>query len=62
MALVKGPFSIKWGNNPVLDVEEVEFEYEVESNDYKTVDGRRKLLDNALNNVHCRLTKVEALK
>lgn len=24
--------------------------------------GQRKLLDNALNNVHCRLTKVEALK
>lgn len=24
--------------------------------------GQRKLLDNALNNVHCRLTKCEALK
>lgn len=48
MALVKGPFSIKWGNNPVLDVEEIEFEYEVESNDYKTIDGRTLKVEGAI--------------
>ena len=49
MALVKGPFKIKWGNNTVHDVEEVEFEYEVESNDYKTVDGRTYKVQGAIN-------------
>lgn len=48
MALVKGPFSIKWGSNPVLDVEEIEFEYDVESNDYKTIDGRTIKVEGAI--------------
>lgn len=49
MALVKGPFTIKWGNNAVHDVEEIEFEYEVESNDYKTIDGRTYKIQGAIN-------------
>lgn len=39
--LVKGPFTLKWGNNDILDVSEVTFNYEQETNDYDTVDGRR---------------------
>lgn len=38
--LVKGPFSIKWGENAVLDVSEVGFNYDQTTNDYETVDGR----------------------
>lgn len=48
MALVKGPFSIKWGNNPVLDVSEIGFNYEVASNDYTTVDGRTFQVEGAI--------------
>lgn len=39
MALVKGPFSLKWGQNAILDVSEVTFNYEVATNDYQTVQG-----------------------
>lgn len=48
MALVKGPFSIKWGNNPILDVSEIGFNYEVASNDYSTVDGRTFNVEGAI--------------
>lgn len=37
--LVKGPFSLKWGNNPILDVSELSFNYEVQTNDYQTIQG-----------------------
>lgn len=37
--LVKGPFSLKWGNNAILDVSELNFNYEVATNDYQTVQG-----------------------
>lgn len=40
MALVKGPFSIKWGENAVIDVSEVGFNYDQTTNDYETIDGR----------------------
>ena len=40
MALVKGPFNIKWGDVTLTDVEEVDVSFEQESNDYTTVDGR----------------------
>ena len=38
--LVKGPFSIKWGENAVVDVSEVGFNYDQTTNDYETIDGR----------------------
>lgn len=40
MPLVRGPFEIKWGDNVIADVEEVDFEYERDSEDYTTLDGR----------------------
>ena len=43
--LVKGPFSIKWGENPVVDVSEIGFNYDVATNDYQTVDGRTYTVD-----------------
>lgn len=46
--LVKGPFSIKWGSNPVLDVSEIGFNYDVTTNDYQTVDGRTYTIDGAI--------------
>lgn len=48
MALVKGPFSIKWGANPILDVSEIGFNYDVATNDYSTVDGRTYQVEGAI--------------
>lgn len=48
MALVKGPFSIQWGNNPILDVSEIGFNYDVTTNDYTTVDGRTYQVEGAI--------------
>lgn len=48
MALVRGPFSIQWGNNPVLDVSEIGFNYDVETNDYSTTDGRTFTVEGAI--------------
>lgn len=48
MALVRGPFSLKWGANPILDVSELGFNYDVASNDYETVDGRTYHVDGAI--------------
>ena len=46
--LVKGPFSLKWGANPILDVSEIGFNYDVATNDYETVDGRTYTIDGAI--------------
>lgn len=40
MSLIRGPFEIKWGDNVISDVEEVDFSYERDSEDYTTLDGR----------------------
>lgn len=46
--LVKGPFSLKWGDNPILDVSEIGFNYDVATNDYQTVDGRTYTVDGSI--------------
>lgn len=48
MALVKGPFTLKWGNNTLTDVESVDLSFDQESNDYTTVDGRTITLKGAI--------------
>lgn len=48
MALVRGPFSIQWGNNPILEVSEIGFNYEVASNDYETVQGTTRTVEGAI--------------
>ena len=56
MALVKGPFTIKWRDTEgdaskdieIKDVSEISFEYDVETNDYSTVDGRTYTIDGAI--------------
>ena len=48
MALVRGPFSIQWGNNPILDVSEIGFNYDVDTNDYQTIDGRTITVEGAI--------------
>ncbi len=40
MALAKGPFTVQWGSNILEDIEELELEYEVDTEDYTTIQGR----------------------
>lgn len=49
MALVKGPFDLRWGINTLTDVSEISLEYEQDSNDYTTVDNRKYTIDGAIN-------------
>lgn len=49
MALVRGPFNLKWGSNTLVDVSEISLDYEQESNDYSTVDNRKYTIDGAIN-------------
>lgn len=46
--LIKGPFSLKWGDNAILDVSEIGFNYDVATNDYETIDGRTYTIDGAI--------------
>lgn len=48
MALVKGPFTLKWGSNTLQDVESVDLSFEQESNDYTTIDGRTVTVKGAI--------------
>lgn len=40
MSLIKGPFNLVWGDNEITDVEEVSVEYEVDSDDLQTIQGK----------------------
>lgn len=40
MSLVKGPFTVQYGENALVDVSELTFNYDEDSNDYSTLDGR----------------------
>ena len=43
--LVKGNFNVKWGNNPILQVSEVGFNYDVDTSDYDTIEGTRYTIE-----------------
>lgn len=43
--IVKGPFDVTWGANTLADVEEVEIDYEQESEDYTTLAHRTYEVD-----------------
>lgn len=63
--IVKGPFSIAWGENPILDVTDLTFNYDVATNDYETVQGTTYTIDGAITaSVELTLLKsdVEALR
>jgi hypothetical protein len=45
--LVKGPFNLTWGNNTIEDIEEIEFEHTIATEDLETIQGRTIELDGA---------------
>lgn len=49
MARVKGPHSIKYGNSTISDVEELDIEWNTDSNDYDTVQGNKYIYDTSQN-------------
>lgn len=46
--IVKGPFDLTWGGNTLLSIEEIEVNFEQESEDYKTVQHQTFQLDGAI--------------
>lgn len=48
MALARGPFDIVWGGNTLTNIEEIEVEYEQDSEDYQTVQHQTFELDGAI--------------
>ena len=47
MSLIKGPFTITWGENTVEDVEEITVDHAISSDDVETIQGRTIELDGA---------------
>jgi len=48
MALVKGPFDVKWGSNTLKDVSEISLDFSQDSNEYSTLDNRKITVDGAI--------------
>lgn len=53
--LIRGPFSIQWGQNIIADVEELNIEHEIASDEVETIQGKTYELDGAYK-VSCVLT------
>lgn len=47
MRLVNGPFNIKWGDNVIEDVENIDFSHEVDEEDFTTLQGKTRTVDGA---------------
>jgi hypothetical protein len=45
MAIIRGPFEIKWGDNIISDVEELDIEHEIATDDFETIQGKTYELD-----------------
>lgn len=45
--LIRGPFNLRWGDNVIGDVEEIDVEYEVARDDYETLQGKTLTIDGA---------------
>lgn len=43
--MIRGPFTLKWGDNIINDVEELDIEHEVSSDDFETLQGKTYELD-----------------
>lgn len=45
--LIKGPFNLTWGANTILDVEEINVEHSISSDEFETVQGNTYEIDGA---------------
>jgi hypothetical protein len=46
--VVRGPFDLKWGSNTLLSIEEIEVDYDQDSESYKTVQHQTLTIDGAI--------------
>lgn len=46
--IVKGPFTLKWGDNTIEDVETIDFSYDTDTDDTNTLQGKVYELDGAV--------------
>lgn len=47
MSNIRGPFTLRWGDNVIEDVEELDLEHEVARDDYETLQGKVLTIDGA---------------
>lgn len=45
MAIIKGPFNLRWGDSELQDIEEIEFEHTINTEDIESVQGKVIELD-----------------
>lgn len=45
MALVKGPFTLRWGDNELTNIETIEVEHTVDSEEFPTIQGQNIEVD-----------------
>lgn len=45
--LVRGPFTLKWGDNTLLDIEEISIEHDIATDDLETLSGKTYEIDGA---------------
>jgi hypothetical protein len=43
--IIRGPFELKWGDNVITDVESIDVEHSIDSEDYETLGGRTLEID-----------------
>ena len=46
--IARGPYTLKWGENTITNVTEVSVNYDVNTNDYETVQGQNYTFDGAI--------------
>lgn len=47
MPLIKGPFSLKWGDNTILDVEEITIDHNIATEEFETIQGKSYEIEGA---------------
>lgn len=47
MSLIKGPFTLTWGNNTIEDVEEISVDHSISSDEFETIQGKTYEIDGA---------------
>lgn len=45
--LVRGPFTLKWGDNTLNDIEEITIDHSIASDDHETIQGKTYEIDGA---------------
>lgn len=47
MSLIRGPFELKWGDNVLADIEQIDISHDVKSDEFETIQGTTLEIDGA---------------